>query len=92
MEQDASAALADVEVTVRLRKIDLTNAVAASVTGKHVKLLQTLLNASGAGPTLTIDGKAGDKTKLALKNFQSTHGLTQDNVVGKDTWTKLIAG
>jgi hypothetical protein len=36
-----------------------------------------------------IDGTFGPKTKNAVKAFQKDHGLTQDGVVGPNTWSKL---
>lgn len=39
----------------------------------------------------TVDGKSGPQTKEAIKEFQRVHGLTDDGVVGKQTWTKLKA-
>ena len=36
-----------------------------------------------------IDGKVGPKTRDAIKEFQRVHGLTDDGVVGKQTWAKL---
>ncbi|MBI2104466.1 MAG: peptidoglycan-binding protein [Candidatus Omnitrophica bacterium] len=39
----------------------------------------------------TVDGKSGPMTKDAVKEFQRVHGLVDDGVVGKQTWTKLKA-
>ena len=38
-----------------------------------------------------VDGKSGPLTKDAVKEFQRVHGLTDDGVVGRQTWTKLKA-
>ena len=38
-----------------------------------------------------VDGKSGPQTKEAIKEFQRVHGLTDDGVVGKQTWAKLKA-
>ena len=35
------------------------------------------------------DGRAGKKTKLAIKHFQAKHGLPADGIVGKKTWVLL---
>lgn len=35
------------------------------------------------------DGKVGEKTKKAIKDFQKANGLPADGVVGKETWSKL---
>ena len=36
-----------------------------------------------------LDGKTGAMTKEAIKEFQRVHGLTDDGVVGRQTWAKL---
>ena len=38
-----------------------------------------------------VDGKSGPLTKDAVKEFQRVHGLTDDGVVGRQTWAKLKA-
>ena len=38
-----------------------------------------------------IDGKMGPQTRDAIKEFQRVHGLSDDGVVGKQTWAKLRA-
>ena len=38
-----------------------------------------------------VDGKMGPQTREAVKEFQRVHGLKDDGVVGKQTWTKLSA-
>ena len=38
-----------------------------------------------------VDGKMGPRTREAVKEFQRVHGLTDDGVVGKQTWVKLKA-
>ena len=38
-----------------------------------------------------VDGKLGPQTRDAVKEFQRVHGLKDDGVVGKQTWTKLSA-
>ena len=51
--------------------------------GPAVKALQNLLNQWGAN--LNVDGIFGAKTEAAVKDFQSTHKLTADGVVGPKT-------
>ena len=58
-------------------------------TGENVRTIQYLLNAGGA--SLNVDGDFGPATQAAVKAFQKTHGLTQDGIVGNQTWPKLIA-
>ena len=38
-----------------------------------------------------VDDKNGPLTREAIKEFQRVHGLTDDGVVGRRTWTKLKA-
>ena len=56
--------------------------------GDEVKWLQDALNkAMGAG--LTVDGDYGNKTIIAVENFQSRCGLTSDGVAGEKTVSML---
>ena len=58
--------------------------------GMQVMVLQYILNAKGyeAGKE---DGIFGNNTLAAVKAFQKAYGLSVDGVVGKNTWTKLLA-
>ena len=58
--------------------------------GTQVKVLQWLLNENGfdAGK---IDGDFGSNTQSAVKAYQKAKKLSVDGVVGKNTWTKLLA-
>ena len=38
-----------------------------------------------------LDGKMGPRTRQAVKEFQRVHGLHDDGVVGRATWSKLRA-
>ncbi len=38
-----------------------------------------------------IDGKMGNQTRTAIKEFQRVNSLKDDGVVGKQTWVKLQA-
>lgn len=65
------------------------NTVQQGSRGKVVSCLQIMLNKvmkSG----LAVDGAFGKNTKTAVKQFQKSCSLTQDGVVGIQTWTKLI--
>jgi peptidoglycan hydrolase-like protein with peptidoglycan-binding domain len=57
-------------------------------TGGRVRAIQYLLDARGA--TLTVDGIFSTATENAVKAFQKKNMLTQDGIVGPNTWPKLI--
>lgn len=50
-----------------------------------VELIQAKLGVS-------IDGVFGPNTESAVKNFQKTHQLEEDGIVGKNTWAALFTG
>lgn len=58
--------------------------------GTQVKVLQFLLNAKGYNAG-NADGIFGANTLKAVKAFQKAQGLSMDGVVGKNTWSKLLA-
>lgn len=47
--------------------------------GKTVKVWQVIVG-------VTVDGKFGDKTESATKNYQTSKKLTADGIVGPKTW------
>ena len=56
--------------------------------GNFVIILQYLLNQYGY--IVDIDGVFGAKTKEAVINFQKNNNLTQDGIVGPNTWDRLL--
>jgi hypothetical protein len=58
--------------------------------GDTVKELQTILNANGA--TLDVDGVFGQLTRAAVIDYQRSHGLDADAIVGPKTWNVLLGG
>ena len=65
--------------------------------GVAVERLQTLLIARGYycggrlyGGREHPDGEFGPATEVALKDAQMAAGITQNGVVGSDTWSALI--
>ena len=62
--------------------------------GPEVQLIQTYLNVISTRyptiPRLTEDGKFGNGTAAAVREFQRIFGLTVDGVVGLNTWNAII--
>lgn len=59
--------------------------------GEQVKTVQRILYCMYGCPSdLKIDGVFGSILEKYVKKFQKDNGLTQDGVVGVDTWTKLL--
>ena len=50
--------------------------------GESVKTLQEFLK-------ITVDGDFGPKTETAVKNWQRSHGLLDDGIVGQKTWAAM---
>jgi peptidoglycan hydrolase-like protein with peptidoglycan-binding domain len=61
--------------------------------GENVRLLQYIINYISQYydyvPSVTEDGKFGNGTTNAVKEFQKNFGLTPDGIVGKSTWNYL---
>lgn len=58
--------------------------------GNITKLIQERLNSVGF--SLSTDGIFGSGTKNAVVVFQRNRGLSQDGIVGKNTWSWLLKG
>lgn len=58
------------------------------VAGVSVRQLQEALAAAGCNPG-KIDGKMGQKTIDAIRQFQQSYGLKVDGICGKNTWAWL---
>lgn len=56
--------------------------------GHDVTTLQYFLN--GYGISCSVDGDFGNKTKSAVTTIQGWKGLTQDGIVGENTWKALF--
>lgn len=50
------------------------------------------INSVTAAASLTTDGNFGPATTAGIKAIQQLFGLTQDGVVGPNTWHKLVVG
>ena len=57
--------------------------------GQAVKIVQQRLNTHGYDVG-AADGIFGKKTRKQVKNFQRVEMLSQDGIVGKQTWDRLI--
>jgi peptidoglycan hydrolase-like protein with peptidoglycan-binding domain len=60
-------------------------------TGPAVNRLQRALTAA-LSRTVTIDGRFGPLTEEAVRNYQTSRGLSVDGAVGPQTWTALQTG
>ena len=56
--------------------------------GDGVSWVQSALNKLGY--KLTVDGMFGSGTEEAVKQFQTSRGLSVDGIVGKDTINKIV--
>jgi peptidoglycan hydrolase-like protein with peptidoglycan-binding domain len=56
--------------------------------GTEVFAIQFLLNAHGAN--LNVDGNFGPLTRASVEDFQTDKGLSEDIIVGPETWEALI--
>jgi hypothetical protein len=43
-----------------------------------------------AGESVAVDGGYGARTVAAVKNFEATHGIPVDGVIGPETWSALM--
>jgi peptidoglycan hydrolase-like protein with peptidoglycan-binding domain len=70
-----------------------TTTIRQGSTGENVRLLQYIINYLSEFyntiPSVTEDGKFGNGTANAVKEFQRNFGLTADSIVGPTTWKKL---
>jgi len=58
-----------------------------------VAAVQILLNRSlQRGETIAVDGDFGRKTREAVINFQQSHRLKDDGIIGQNTWAALTRG
>ena len=71
----------------------LPTVVQEGSTGEPVMIVQYYLNIIGyfnqSIPLVDMDGVFGAQTKNSVIAFQRFYGLTQDGIVGDDTWDKM---
>lgn len=58
--------------------------------GPEVKTIQRIIFARGIDKNLEADGSFGPATKAGVIALQKQLGLSQDGVVGKDTWKAVL--
>nr|WP_325300282.1 peptidoglycan-binding protein [uncultured Dysosmobacter sp.] len=58
--------------------------------GPEVKTIQRIIFARGINKSLDVDGAFGPATKSGVMALQRQLGLSQDGIVGKDTWCKVL--
>ncbi|MBM7441065.1 peptidoglycan-binding protein [Streptomyces sp. HB132] len=68
-----------------------TPTLVTGASGDAVKRLQRSLTAA-LGRTVSADGAFGANTDKAVRDYQSTRGLSADGSVGPDTWAALQSG
>ena len=87
---EAPAEPATEPTAIHVKAADSTpKSAAASIKPSTREIQQALKNAGFYQGS--VDGKTGQFTKEAIKEFQRVHGLTDDGIVGKKTWAKLSA-
>lgn len=70
-----------------IKSFDTSGAGTLSLKPSTKAIQQALKNAGFyQGP---LDGKMGPQTREAVRQFQRTHGLSEDGVAGRKTWAKL---
>ena len=98
LNYDAGGEEPDVGPTEQYGAVCLTDPVLHELSkgcaGNEVKTVQSILLARGYlgedKKPIEIDGDFGKNTKAAVKTMQLYLGVTQDGVVGKETWTKML--
>ena len=58
--------------------------------GEGVEAVQHLLKHKH-GYSITVDGAFGPNTNTVVQDFQESHGLTVDGIVGRKTWKALVS-
>lgn len=82
--------LPSTEVRESERKLDIQDEIISHrlKSKDRIKKIQQALKNAGFYKG-EIDGKIGSKTKIAIKAFQKSKGLSADGVVGQKTWNEL---
>jgi hypothetical protein len=83
----AAPAMAATPAPIALTSAQCPTVIAEGEIDGCVTELQDLLNTHGAG--LGVDGDFGPATLTGVENYQSSHGLSADGIVGPDTKASL---
>ncbi len=70
------------------RNVENYPTIRLNSSGNFVYILQYSLNQYGYN--LSVDGRFGTRTANAVVDFQRNNGLTQDGIVGRNTWNALL--
>ena len=81
--------MTDVQVTLSLPVLKAGSMPESGPT--VIKHLQLMLNQRGGFPLLSEDGDFGPSTEESVKHYQQNENLVVDGVVGKQTWTSILA-
>ncbi len=82
-----SATTSTPEVSVAVASAAGTSALPTDGPAR-IRAIQQALQGAGYAPG-AIDGKMGQRTQKAIREFQEAHGLSVDGKVGPKTWAKL---
>ncbi len=52
---------------------------------------QILVRRHRPGATITCDGRYGPRTKAAVASYQREHSLSNDGIIGPNTWNSFMA-
>jgi peptidoglycan hydrolase-like protein with peptidoglycan-binding domain len=72
-------------------KLSAYPTLAEGAEGAYVKTLQTRLNLWDVQPSLSVDGDFGPLTLASVDAFQIARKLSDDGIVGRETWKALLA-
>jgi peptidoglycan hydrolase-like protein with peptidoglycan-binding domain/subtilisin family serine protease len=77
-------------LNAQMESPEFTPVLTAGSSGAQVNMLQGILSILGYNPG-PIDGIFGPKTNSAVIKFQQDHGLTEDGIVGLNTWNTMCS-
>ena len=84
----ATAPSVDAAASASASTTAATTAALSTEGAERIRQIQQALHGAGLDPG-PIDGRLGQRTQRAIREFQQTNGLSVDGKVGPKTWTKL---